>query len=96
MKIEKPPQLVPVTMEQAACFRFVYLLCFYFNLKYSILPIIRKLVIRNANYPERLGTPDKFVENFTKINYIEITGYRINYSTVLRLVELQIRRVRKV
>ena len=35
--------------------------------KYSRTPIIRKLVIRTANYPERLGPSGKFVENYTKL-----------------------------
>ena len=31
-------------------------------------------------------------KNSTKVTCHEITGYRIKYSTVLRLLELQIRR----
>jgi len=54
------------------------------------------LVIRIANYPDRLGLSGKFVENLKKITFLEITGYRIKYSTVLWLTELQIRRGRKV
>jgi len=38
----------------------------------------------------------KNVENFTKITCIEITGYRIKYSTVLWLLEFQIKSGRKV
>ena len=38
----------------------------------------------------------KFVENSTKLTCLEINGYRIKYSTVLWLVELQIRSGRKV
>ena len=38
----------------------------------------------------------KFVENSTKLSYLEITLYRIKYSTVLWLIELQIKRIRKV
>jgi len=34
----------------------------------------------------------KFVENCTKPICLEITGYRNTYDTVLRLLELQIRR----
>jgi len=52
--------------------------------------------MRIANYPDRLGPSGKFVENSTKIPCLEITGYRIQYSTVLWLLELQIRRGRKV
>jgi len=32
-------------------------------------PIIRKLVIRTANYPDRLGPSGKFVENCTYVKY---------------------------
>jgi len=39
---------------------------------------------------------DTFLENSTKLTFLEITGYRIKYSTVLWLLELQIRRDRKV
>ena len=59
------------------------------------LRVIRTLVIRIANYPNQLGCPGKFVENSTKRTYLEITGYRIKYSTVLWLLEQQIRRGRK-
>ena len=38
----------------------------------------------------------KFVNNSTKLTCLEITGYRIKYSTVLWLLKLQIRRGRKV
>jgi hypothetical protein len=44
---------------------------------YSITPIIRI-----ANYPDRLGPPGKSAKNSTKLTYLEITGYRIKYSTV--------------
>ena len=63
---------------------------------YSRTRLIRTLVIRTANYPDRLGPPGKFVYNSTKLTFLEITGYRIKYSTVLWLLELQIRRGRKV
>ena len=49
---------------------------------YSRTPLIRKLVIRIANCPDRLGPSDKFVENSTKLTCFEITGYRIKYSSV--------------
>jgi hypothetical protein len=52
-------------------------------------------LIRNANYPDRLGFSDKVVKNSTKLTCLEITGYRIKYSTVLWFLELQIRRGRK-
>ena len=35
------------------------------------------LVIRIANCPDRLGPSGKFVENYTKLTCLEITGYRI-------------------
>jgi hypothetical protein len=38
-----------------------------FTCMYSRIPLIRKLVIRTANYPERLGPSGKFVENSTKL-----------------------------
>jgi hypothetical protein len=44
----------------------------------------------------RLSGTDKFVENSAKLSCLEIICYRIKYSTVLWLVELQIRRDRKV
>jgi hypothetical protein len=44
---------------------------------YSITPIIRTLVIRIANYPDWLGPSSNFVENYTKLICLEITGYRI-------------------
>ena len=45
--------------------------------KYSRTPHIRTLVIQKANYVNRLGPSSKFVENSTKLNCLEITGYRI-------------------
>jgi hypothetical protein len=47
---------------------------------YGINPIIRTLVIRIANYPNRLGPSGKFVENSTKLICLEITCYRIDIS----------------
>ena len=63
---------------------------------YSKTPLILKLVIRTTNHADQLGPSGKFVENSTKITCLEITGYRIKYSTVSWLLELQIGRVRKV
>jgi len=63
---------------------------------YNRTPLIRKLVIRTANYPYQLGSSGKSVENSTQLTCLEITGYQMKYSTVLRLLELQIRRGRKV
>jgi hypothetical protein len=59
-------------------------------MKWSTTPLIRTLVIRIAN--SRLGPSGKCVENSTKQTCLEIAGYRIKYSTVLWLLELQIRR----
>ena len=44
----------------------------------SSAPFIRTLAIRIANYPDRLGPSGKFVENSTKVTFLEITGYRID------------------
>jgi hypothetical protein len=63
---------------------------------YSRTPIIRTLVIRIASYPDRLEPSGKFFENSTKINCLEVTGYRIKYSRVLGLLELEIMLDRKV
>jgi hypothetical protein len=46
----------------------------------------------DAGYPERLDPSRKFVENSTKLTCLAITGYRIKFSTVLWLIELQMRR----
>jgi len=59
-------------------------------------PLIRKLVIRIANYPDRLGPSGKFVDNSTKLTCREITGYRIKYSTVFWPLDLQISHGRKM
>jgi hypothetical protein len=45
----------------------------------------------DAGYPDYLGPSGRFVENSTKLTCLEITGHRIKYSTVLWLLELQIR-----
>jgi hypothetical protein len=37
----------------------------FFNVKYSTTPLIRMLVIRIVNYPNRLGRTSKSVENST-------------------------------
>jgi len=47
-----------------------------------------------AGYSDRLVPSGKSVENSTKLTCLKITGYRIKYSTVLWLLELQIRRGR--
>ena len=80
-----PPITVPVSL-----FKQIYIYI------YSTTPLIRNLVIRIANYPERFGVLDKCVENSKKLTCLEITGYRIKYSTVLWLLEIQIKRGREV
>jgi hypothetical protein len=52
----------------------------------------------DAGYPDRLGPSGNIAENYTKLICLEITGYRIEYSTVkcYGCLELQIRRGRKV
>ena len=64
--------------------------------KYGRTPLIRMLVIRTANYPDRFGPLGIFVEDSTKLTRPEITGYRIKYSKMLWLLEIQIRRGRRV
>jgi len=54
------------------------------------------LIIRIANYPDRLSPSGKYIENSAKLTCLEITGFRMNYSTVLRILELQIRRGQEV
>ena len=53
------------------------------------------LIIRIANYPDRLSPSVKYVENSVKKSCLEITGYRVNYSAMLWIIELQIRRVKR-
>ena len=50
----------------------------------------------DASYPDRLGPSGKFVENSTKLTFLETADYRVSYGTVLWLLELQISRGRKV
>jgi len=50
----------------------------------------------NAGYPDRFSPSVKFVKNSINLSRTEITGYRIKYSIVLWLLELQIRCGRKV
>jgi hypothetical protein len=50
----------------------------------------------NSSYPDRLGSSGKFVENRSKLTGLEITGYWIKSNTVLWLLELKVRRGRKV
>ena len=70
---------------------------------FLLTPVV---VQQNSNYPDAgypelqlsgsLGLSGKFVENSTKLNRLQITGYLIKCSTVLWLIELQIGRGRKV
>jgi hypothetical protein len=53
-------------------------------------------VYPDANFSDWLSFSGKFVENSIKPNCPEITGYRMKYSTALWLLELQMRRGRKV
>jgi hypothetical protein len=56
------------------------------EINYSRIPLIRTLVIRIDDYPDWIGPSGKFVKNPTKLTFLEITGYRIRYSTVLWLL----------
>jgi hypothetical protein len=47
---------------------------------YSRTPLPWTLVTRTANYQYRFGRWGIFVENFTKLTYLESTNYRIKYS----------------
>jgi len=53
---------------------------------YSRTPLIQTLVIQIASYPDWLL--GKFIENSTKLAYLDIIGYWIMYSTVSWLLEL--------
>jgi len=51
----------------------------------------------NASMPEQFKRPSgTFVENSTTLSCLETIGYLIKYGRVLWLLELQIRRGRKV
>jgi hypothetical protein len=63
--------------------------------KTAICKYNKTSLIRTANYPDRLGPSGKIVENSTKLTCRQVTGYRIKYSTVLWLLEFQIRHGRK-
>jgi len=49
----------------------------------------------NTGYPDQLGPSGKYVENSTELTFLEITGYQIEYRTVLCLLELHIRHSQK-
>lgn len=63
---------------------------------YIRTPLFRTLVVRMANHSERFGPSGKSVKYSSKLNCLEITGYRIEYSAALWLLELPIRRGRNV
>ena len=71
------------------------LIIILFGEKYTRTPLIRTLIIRIANFPNRFGPSGKFVENSTQLTGLKIICNRIKYSTVLWLRELQIRRGRQ-
>jgi len=89
-----------LTVAQIICFklRFVFGDVIHIRrgfVKNNRTPLIRTLVIRIANYPDRFDPSGKFVENSKKkkntnlpLNY----RYRINYIRVLWVLELLIRR----
>jgi hypothetical protein len=58
--------------------------------------LVENFIQCNSTYPDAgyldwLDHLRKFVENSVQLSFLEITGYRIKCSTVLWLVELQIR-----
>ena len=55
--------------------------CFIFQ-NTEELHLIRTLVIRKANYPDRLGPSGIFVENSKKLTCLEVIGYRIKYMNL--------------
>jgi hypothetical protein len=62
-------------------------------LQYGITPIIRTLVIRITNYPDRLAPSGNFDQNSAELICVEITGYWLEFSTVkcYGSLELQIK-----
>jgi len=70
-------------------FALVFLILF--GDKYIRTPLIRTLIIRIANFPNRFSPSNKFVENSTQLTCLKIICYGIKYSAVLWLLELQIR-----
>ena len=59
------------------------------DIQYRRTHLIRRLVIGIANFPDRLGPSGKFVDNSTKLNCLEITGYAIKYRTLLWLINFK-------
>jgi len=89
---------IPVSISDPFSFRVHHNLRTSFNfwglhlyLKLHVFMYSRNPLIRIASYPDLLGPSGKFVKNSTKPTCLEITSYQIKYSTVLWLLELQIR-----
>ena len=55
-----------------------------------------ELHLSDAGYPDRLYPSGKFVGNSAKEICLEVTGHQLRYSTLFWLIEIQIRRGRKV
>ena len=55
--------------------RQLSIMCFTY---YSRTSLIRTLVIRISDYPDRLGPSGKSVQNSTKLTCLETAGYRIS------------------
>jgi hypothetical protein len=53
----------------------------------GIYAIQQNSIYPNSGYPDRSGPSGKFVENSSKVTCLEITGYRLKYSTVLWFLE---------
>ena len=70
--------------------------CFYAAGRFRVIQGQQNSTSLDAGYLDRLGPSGKFVENSTRLTCLEIAGYRIKYSTVLWLIELQIRGGRNV
>jgi len=66
------------------------------SLKIKQYEVLQNSTYPDFGYPDLLGSSGKFVENSTQLTCLEITCYRIKHNTVLCLLELQIRRGRKV
>jgi len=64
--------------------------------EYSGIPLTRDLVNRIATYQDRHAPSGEFTENPAKLTCLEIASYPIKYRKVTWLLELQIRRGRKV
>jgi hypothetical protein len=76
--------------------RLVPLYTFSLRLQYSRNLLIQAFVNRITNYPDQLDPSGKLIDNSTKLTCLEHSDYRIEYSTVLWLIELQTGRVRRV